>query len=535
MTEKKSLIEEMLEFIETNNCITLFKGNNGVVYAEYIIGSINGDNDKVLVNEVSSNSFANYLKMLSKNVFGKILYDQQLKVILSYLEAEIFFDTSAKNETLFKRIGKCENAYYYKLTDDSYVEYGGDEGIAIINRPPIKFIHNVSFVNQIEPNFEMDHNEFLELIKKHFNFKTNDDLILFVAWLCYAFIPHTDSNPVHHQMLILTGRQGSGKSTAIEMINKIIAPTSNVFNTINNQEDLITTLNNDYLCAYDNIRKISKKIQDTLCRAVTGGVYTKRMLYSDNETVKVDYKSIVVLNGISASMATNADFLERSIMIQLNEITKGSRRSLSAVWDDFNNDLPSILGGIFLYVNKVVKSYKDIEIDESPRFKDFIQFAVCLSEYLGQDIGFLKIYNKNAEKSKDIVLDSDILLETIIGYLSSNYFNEPKSVRNKNDDMFYILRNNQAPIRNKDKEQNLRFAGTISEFIDEIYLFQHKEQIRLPYDLKANKLSELLTQYEAILNEHGYVMTKTKSNNKRLIKFYLKDNCQDFEGGEEIA
>ncbi|QLY79971.1 hypothetical protein [Clostridium intestinale] len=63
------------------------------------------------------------------------------------------------------------------------------------------------------------------------------------------------------------------------------------------KEDLALILSNNYMPCFDNLDNITTEKSDMLCIAATAGGFSKRTLYSDDETI-LYFKEPVSLNGI---------------------------------------------------------------------------------------------------------------------------------------------------------------------------------------------------------------------------------------------
>ena len=117
---------------------------------------------------------------------------------------------------------------------------------------------------------------------------------------------------------------------------------------------LAINLSNHHLVAYDNLRTLSKEISDLLCVAVTGGSFTKRKLYSDEEETVLSFKRTILMNGIGL-VANQPDLLDRSIIIELQRIPETEYQPEEIIYDNFENDKSKILGCIFQLVQSAKK------------------------------------------------------------------------------------------------------------------------------------------------------------------------------------
>lgn len=453
-----------------------FNIESGEIYV-----TIKTESKNITVN-VESKEFIEYLKVHFHKEESLILSDTIIQSVVGVLKAYQTFSTNLKTMQIYNRIGKNGKNYYYNIDNLTCIKYGNKKPIMVTN-------YNVKFkyttVSQVIPSLNTNYKDLLTYIEKYFNFKNKAESYVFTAWLLYCFIPDSKQAPIIHPILILTGKQGSGKTTALDFISRIVSPTLSNLEDICKDEELIVTLSNNYISTFDNIRNVTAKTQDILCRACTGGTVTRRKLYTNNETVSINYKSIIAINGISESLASNSDFLDRTIMLKLKPINNVNRESLQNLNSEFNSDLSYILGCIFNCMHLILGKVQNISIKTSPRFKDFAVFGVAFYEVFNIKSNFIDDYTKIISKTKLISIESNIVIETLMHY-----------------------------IKEKD------FLGTASELILTLENYANNNSIILPTYMQPNKISELLSHYEGVLNDVGINIKRKKTAGKRILYIY---------------
>ncbi len=75
-------------------------------------------------------------------------------------------------------------------------------------------------------------------------------------------------------------------------------------------------------------------MSDEISKAVTGVGHTKRELFTKDNDIIYEHKRILGLNGINVAL-TEADALDRSISIELEDIDEDKRRKESDLWAEF--------------------------------------------------------------------------------------------------------------------------------------------------------------------------------------------------------
>ena len=126
------------------------------------------------------------------------------------------------------------------------------------------------------------------------NYGSEDDFRLMIAWLVMALRP-TGPYPV----LALHGEQGSGKSTAAEMLRMLVDPNEALLRPAPRDErDLVIAGSNGRVIALENLSSIPQWLSDALCRIATGSGFGTRELYTDADEAMFSVQLPIVLNGI---------------------------------------------------------------------------------------------------------------------------------------------------------------------------------------------------------------------------------------------
>jgi hypothetical protein len=69
------------------------------------------------------------------------------------------------------------------------------------------------------------------------------------------------------------------------------------------ERDLFIAASNGHLLAFDNLSDIPPWVSDALCRHASGGSFTLRQLYTDNEETLFEAARPAILNGIEDIIA----------------------------------------------------------------------------------------------------------------------------------------------------------------------------------------------------------------------------------------
>nr|WP_302595397.1 hypothetical protein [uncultured Cellulosilyticum sp.] len=363
------------------------------------------------VVKLTEAKFSSYLNKRYYSVTNLPLKSDMINqaVALFNMKAE----TSDRQEKINKRLADYsqDGKIYYDLKNlkGTLIKVTKDK-VKKVKSNKVCFAKSKNMAEQVEPNIKIKPERLVKLIQKNFRFKSDNDCIMFTVYLVSAFF-----ESIQHPILVLYGEKGASKSTSLRKLKKIVDPGMQELLTLPSKtKDLIITLSNNYLSCFDNLQYLSNTSSDILCMAVTGGAYTDRTLYTNDEENIISFRRLVALNGINI-VATNADLVDRSFFIELERIPENERKTEVTVWKEFEEDLPKILGSIFNTVSRVLAIEEEPEIESVGRLADFTYLGYKISEVLG--IGgeqFVNAYLENQNRANDETLNAHPVAAAIL-------------------------------------------------------------------------------------------------------------------------
>jgi hypothetical protein len=171
--------------------------------------------------------------------------------------------------------------------------------------------------------------------------KPNGDFVLTVGWLLGAF-RHRGPYPV----LSLAGEHGVAKTTFAAILRALVDPNSVPLRALPREDrDLFIAATNSYVVSFDNVSGLPDWISDSLCRLATGGGYSTRQLYTDQDEILLKATRPIILNGIEDAVE-RPDLSDRAIVLTLEPIAEEKRRPEEEFWAEFETARPAILGAL---------------------------------------------------------------------------------------------------------------------------------------------------------------------------------------------
>jgi hypothetical protein len=95
------------------------------------------------------------------------------------------------------------------------------------------------------------------------------------------------------------------------------------------ERELFIAANNGHVLAFDNLSGLPPWLSDTLCRLTSGGAFSTRRLFTDQDEILFAAARPVILNGIE-DIITRPDLADRAILLMLAPIAERQRRPETA-------------------------------------------------------------------------------------------------------------------------------------------------------------------------------------------------------------
>lgn len=301
-------------------------------------------------------------------------------------------------EPVYTRLAGYDDKIYLDLcnSDWSVVEITA-KGWQVIPFPPVHFIRSRGMVALPAPQ----KGEAVGALRDLLNVASADWPLL-LAWLVGSLMP---SGP--YPVLVLTGEQGSAKSTVARMIRSLVDPSTIPLRSLPREErDLVISAGNSWIIAFDNVSYLMPWLSDALCRLATGGGFATRELYANADEMLFTATRPVILNGIG-DIATRSDLLDRAIIIVLPTIPNDKRRTEVDLWKEFELVCPIILTSLLDAISLALRDAGIVKLNGMPRMADFAKWVVAAIPALGiAPNDFLVAYRENIQDIHGLVLES---------------------------------------------------------------------------------------------------------------------------------
>lgn len=326
---------------------------------------------------------------------GKVANSEVIANALNSIEASAVLD--GPERPAFVRIAGHGECVYLHLADaeGTVIEIDAD-GWRVCDHPPVHFRKSPGMLPLPMPQ----RGGKIDGLRAFLNLADDDAFALVKAAATSAFRP---DGPF--PLLVLMGEQGSCKTTTGRVLKRLIDPSAAPDRGAPRDErDLMIRCRGNWLLPYDNLSHLPDWLSDALCRLATGGGFSTRELYSNEDEVIFDAKRPLVLNGIT-EFVERSDLLERSLLIRHPYMPDEKRRPEKEFWAAFEAALPKLLGALLDRVSAGMRELPKVKLSRLPRMADFALFAVACEQGAGEEKRFEAAYADNQSGAREQVLD----------------------------------------------------------------------------------------------------------------------------------
>lgn len=326
-------------------------------------------------------------------------------------DAMAVLEGSAANsppEQVWLRIGQHADGYVLDLgTPDGRAVVITPDGWHIADRSPVVFRRNELTLELPDPERGADPRLLLDVLNV-----AESDAPALLGWLIAALVPD-----IPHPILLLTGEQGTGKSTAADLLVQLIDPTKAPLLTPSKDvREWIHAAAGSWVVAVDNLSSVPQWLSDSLCRAATGDGQRTRSLYTDDNYSVRQFRRCVILTGIALDN-WRGDLAERLLTVELRRITPTQRCTESDLRDRYGDIRPRVLGGLLDVLSGVLAVRQQVIVPDLPRMADFARLLAAIDAVTGWDS--LKAYRATAGNVAADVVSSDPVAAAVVELLEA--------------------------------------------------------------------------------------------------------------------
>ncbi|RTL88154.1 MAG: hypothetical protein EKK29_05870 [Hyphomicrobiales bacterium] len=258
---------------------------------------------------------------------------------------------------------------------------------------------------------------YVDDMRRFVNVRDEDSFKAVVAWQLAALRP---SGP--YPVLLIQGEQGSGKSVLSRLLRSIVDPNLAPIRTApKDEEDLLIAAKNGHLVALDNVSRIDPMMADALCRVATGGGFSTRVKYTNDEEHVVWACNPILANGIP-SLADRPDLASRALIVHLTAIPDEARQPEDEYLDDWSRTAPFVFGALCGVLSAALARLPTVKLARASRMADFEKLIVAASPELGWELDeFSAAYSAIRRDLDEAAFEADPVAMAIDGLIAEEY------------------------------------------------------------------------------------------------------------------
>jgi hypothetical protein len=225
-------------------------------------------------------------------------------------------------------------------------------------------------------------------------------------------------------MLLVEGDRGSGKTTAIKMIQVALHGTLKTHNIRRNDEnDFAIYVLRSPLCLLDNADSFVDWLQDTLCTYATGGVWTRRKLFTDSDQVELRPQSFIAITSRNPVTFKRDDVADRCIIVRMGRRTDFTPEAI--LMQQIEDKRHLLYGEWLWFLDQIVKRIRAGGLNKVPagsfRMADFTAIAHVIGMAIGATKDEVATMLEGMEAERDtLVAEGDPLLDLLDKWLEDS-------------------------------------------------------------------------------------------------------------------
>jgi hypothetical protein len=349
---------------------------------------------------VRSHGFRRWLRRLFHEETGGAPASEALNSALNVIEAKAQHDTPVRE--VHVRVAGLDNEIYLDLCDSTWRAIHVDKsGWRVVDRPAVRFRRSP----EMRPLPIPREGGSVDGLRKLLNVRDGDDGDNdFILATAFALICLRGRGP--YPVMVITGEQGTAKSTRSAMLRSLIDPGKPTLRALPRDErDLVIAARTRHVLAFDNVSGLPFWLSDALCRIASGAGSGTRQLYTDADEVVFEGARPLINNGIE-DVVERPDLAERSIFSVCEVIDARNRLSEDEIWTSFRAAHACILGALLDAVAEGLKNFPEIRPPNLPRMADFAHWAVACEPALWENGAFNRAYDANILGAVESVLEA---------------------------------------------------------------------------------------------------------------------------------
>ncbi len=251
----------------------------------------------------------------------------------------------------------------------------------------------------------------------------------FTVWIFALALP--DLMPTK-PILLLEGAQGAGKSATVQLLQyALMGDARPMILQRNKEDDFGVQLLRSPIAIFDNTDSYIEWVPDAICAYTTAGLWTKRKLYTDDESMTIRPHAFIAIASKNPASFRREDVADRCVIMRLER--RSEFTSFKQLKDSILADRPRLFGEYLWLLNRIVAELRAIDGDivqaETHRMADFAALARVVGRVLGwpdQEVDDL-MYALQGERDA-FINEEDPLVDVLHKWIAYRPRNAPGNI-----------------------------------------------------------------------------------------------------------
>jgi hypothetical protein len=225
-------------------------------------------------------------------------------------------------------------------------------------------------------------------------------------------------------MLLCEGERGSGKSVAVQLIQRVIHGEQKTHQVSKNDEkDFGVKILRSPICLLDNMDNFVDWLQDTLAAFTTGEGWTRRKLFTDDQEVKVQPQGFIAITTRNPITFKRDDIADRCVILRLER--REDNQALSLLFRRVFDERAVLFGEWLWYLNEIVKEIRAGTLTKHAqksrhRLADFAALAHVIGKVIGASYDEVSEMLTAMQAERDVlVTEGDPLVDLLDRWLEN--------------------------------------------------------------------------------------------------------------------
>jgi hypothetical protein len=310
----------------------------------------------------------------------------------------------------------------YKLDGkQSQLVDNGTDGVLFLKN---LFLEPFEYVNIDNPAFlqPLVRNPINFVDGTHVNLNKKEQEFLFALWLSSLFF---ESLQPTKPIFVLLGPKGSGKTTAMRLILKMLFGKQSDVTSLTKEDDFDAAVTANSLICFDNVDGSIDWLNDRLAHTATGKMIQKRELYTTNKNICFFPKCFLSLNAREPKFKRD-DVVDRLLLFRVERLE--SFRSEEEILENILSHRNELWSELLNHLNFIVAALAQ---DKEPftskyRMADWAKLSWRIAKSYGQGDRFKELLEKMDKEQSSFLLEEDPLYLCLVSWFEKKGNQERK-------------------------------------------------------------------------------------------------------------